>query len=98
MINWKKLHKRIPTQIKIKDQLFEIVWSTEIINDKHIMGMTRFDPNQIIIKIGQSPKETVHTYIHEVVHAIDYVYDIDLTEEQVLAIESSLSVILKQPL
>lgn len=94
-IKWNQLFKRIPTQIKIKGHTWEVLWSPTIVQDEHVMGETRFNPNQIIIKTGQTPKESVHTYIHEVLHAIDHVYGIGLTERQVILLESALSVVLK---
>lgn len=63
--------------------------------DPETMGETRFDPKQIILKKGYSDKETVHTYLHECLHALSHEFDIGLTEEQVKSFEKGLYYILK---
>ena len=73
---------------------FEIVW-TDGFQDPNVMGETRFEPNQIVIKKGMSNKETVKTYLHEVAHAYSDVYKMNLTETQVLNFEKGLYYLLK---
>ena len=95
MVNWKNLLKKIPSHIQVtKKARYEVVWTDGFL-DPNVMGETRFDPNQIVIKNNLSPKETVTTYIHEVIHAISNEYDVGLTETQVRALEKSLYYVLK---
>lgn len=95
MIKWKKLAKRIPFSIKTsKNDTFPVVFVTDFADGK-TLGETRFDPPQIAILLGQSPKMTVITYLHEVLHAISYTHGANLTENQVLALEQSIAYILK---
>jgi uncharacterized protein YpuA (DUF1002 family) len=63
--------------------------------DESVLGETRFDPKQIVIKDGQAPKDKVHTYIHELLHAISEEYEVNLTENQVRALERALYYVLK---
>lgn len=94
MINWKKIAKRIPHFVTIRRKaVYEVVWIDEFKNDK-VVGETRWDPKQIVIKTNQTPRETVHTYIHEVLHAISQEYNVALTEAQVMALEDALTVAL----
>lgn len=63
--------------------------------DENVLGETRFDVKQIAIKDDQPPKEKVHTYLHELLHAISDEYEVGLTETQVRALEKAIYYILK---
>lgn len=94
MIIWKKLVKLIPHFVTIKRKvIYEVMWTEDFLRRDHV-GETRFDTRQIVIKTNQTPKETVHTYIHEVLHAVSHEYDAALTETQVLALEKALTMAL----
>lgn len=95
-MNWSKLSKQIPLNVQIKSKVFyDVLWA----KDFELHGQVgKSEPNyrQITIKLDETPKETVLTYLHEVIHAISDTYDIGLTEQQVLKLEQSLNYILKQ--
>lgn len=94
-INWKRLVKRIPIQIRTSDKdVYPVVFVKDFADGK-TLGETRFDPNTIAIMMNQPAKLTVHVYLHEVIHAISATYNIGLTENQVLALEDALIYILK---
>jgi hypothetical protein len=59
------------------------------------VGETRFDRKQIAIKDKLSPKNTVITYLHEVAHGLSAEHDMQLTENQILALEKGLYYLLK---
>jgi hypothetical protein len=95
MLNWKRMTKRIPSKVQLTKQAsYEIVW-VDSFNNEDILGETRFGKSQIAIKKGMSPKLTVTTYLHEVLHGISAEHGIDLTEKQVLAFESAFYYLLK---
>jgi len=95
MINWFKYLQNIPARIKIGKNTYEILWIQEF-KDKEQVGESRFsEEKQILIKIGQSNKESVHTYFHEVLHAISEEYSVNLTENQVLNLEKALKDLIK---
>lgn len=93
-INWKKLFKRIPPSVKIGKRTYEIVWVDEFMGVPKL-GETRFDKPQIALLIKQTPKQAVSTYLHEVLHAVSFEENVNLTENQVLALEKSLLYVLK---
>lgn len=94
-MQWKKLVKLIPSKVQIKQKTdYEIVWTEEHVSEENL-GETRFDPKQIVISKDQCDKEKVHTYWHEVLHAISHEYGADLTETQVLKLEKALYYLLK---
>jgi len=68
---------------------YEILY-TEDFKDGKTLGETRFDPRQILLKANESDRETFHTYIHELLHAVSEEYKIGLTEGQVRKLEKSL--------
>jgi hypothetical protein len=94
-MDWKKLRRKIPHRVQIaKDAWYEIVWVDDF-KDGKTLGETRHDPRQIAILNGQSPKMTVVTYLHELMHAFCNENEADLTETQVLAFEKSFYYMLK---
>lgn len=97
MIRWINFLKKIPSAVHVSRKArYEVVWSDMIGKDENVLGETRFSPKQIVIKNSLSPKEAVHTYIHEVLHAISEEYDVNLTETQVRKLEKALHYILKE--
>lgn len=95
MISWKKLKSKIPHKVEVARKVFyEILWVDSFVNER-TMGETRFDLKQIVVKNNLSPKDTVHTYLHEYAHAASHEHGIELTENQVLAFEETLQFILK---
>jgi hypothetical protein len=96
MANWKELVTRIPHNVHTgKKDRFEVVWVDDFV-DGETFGETRFNPLQIAIKKNLSDKETVLTYLHEVIHAASYTHDINLTETQVRKLEKALIPLMKK--
>jgi len=94
-VNWKEKKAQIPNRVQISTKVFyEICWIDSFV-DPNVMGETRYDTKQIILKTGQSNKECVHTYLHEVDHARSFEYKVNLTENQVRALERSVYYVLK---
>lgn len=93
-VNWISLLKRIPHIVTFKKAKYEILWVDKFPDNK-TMGETRYDPKQIVIARHPSEKELVHTYIHEVIHAVDNEFEVGLTETQVRKLEKALYWVLK---
>lgn len=90
MVNWRKLAKRIPHKVQIGNKNFyEILW-VERFDDPEQVGEMFKDLKQIKLKIDQTNKEKVLTYLHEVIHAFSDENDIGLTESQVSKLEKSM--------
>lgn len=91
--NWKKKVNNIPAKVQIAPRVYyDVTWQKEIVDTKgnHLYGFT--DPNVrvITIKMDMSPKLTCETFFHECMHAWSEHYGINLTENQVLALEHIL--------
>jgi len=89
-INWKRLVNNIPSHVSTKDGLYEVLY-TEEFKDGKTLGESRFEEKQIVLKKGLSPKETVHTYFHELLHVSSEITGANLTENQVLSLEKDLT-------
>lgn len=90
MVNWKKLVKQIPYKVQVGNKLFyEVVW-VERFDDEGQVGEMDSTLKQIRIKINQSNKEKVLTYLHELCHAFSDENKIGLTESQVSKLESKM--------
>lgn len=96
MLKWKLFKDQIPHQIQLNAKsLYEILW-VDNFSDGKTLGEMRPDVKQIVIKTGQTPKNTVITYLHEVIHSISNEFDIGLTENQVLKCEKAIYYLLKK--
>lgn len=89
MINWKRYVERLPHVVKVRKNQYPICW-IEKFPDPQLLGITEFEQRKIILKTGQTNKNCVKTYLHEVVHAFSHEFDIGLTESQVKKIELAL--------
>jgi len=86
-VNWRKYLNRIPNFVRIDSRTkYEVVWIDDFA-DGNTLGETRYDPPQIVLKKGLSPKNTVITYLHEIMHCASDSYNIELTESQILNME-----------
>ena len=89
-INYKKFVRHIPTQIRVRSRVrYEVLFSDNIKNDGDVLGETRFEPKQIVLKNNQGNKELIHTLWHEFLHAVSEEYRVELTESQVRALEKA---------
>lgn len=80
----------IPALIRITAKIAYEVLFVEDFKDGKTAGECRWDLKQIVIKNGMSKTETVKTFIHETIHAIDGENKIGLTETQVLKLEEGI--------
>ena len=88
---YKKMKNNIPTSMKTSTtDNFEVLWSDNLIDagGKQLDGITRFEPNQILINKNQTDKNAVLTAVHEFFHGLDHSHEIGLTENQVLKLEN----------
>lgn len=85
---------RLPSHIKVKNKtVYELVW-LDTFSDPDVLGECRFDSRQIAIKSGQSEKQEMKTFIHEVLHAICEERGIEISHRSVYQLEEALFYIL----
>lgn len=84
----------IPSRIKIKNKVvYEVVW-VDSFEDSNTVGECRFDVKQIALKMNQSEKELMKTFIHEVLHAIEFERGVKIPHKTIYQLEDALFYIL----
>lgn len=84
-----KKRANLPTHLRVtRKRTYETLHVETFVNPE-ILGETRFEPAQIVLKKGQSASEEVSTYLHEAYHAMCHEENIKLTETQVLKLEKA---------
>jgi hypothetical protein len=86
-MEYRRVVKNIPTKVKLgAGKPYEVLWSKDL---GDAVGEARYTERQIVIKLGQSNKQTATTYLHEVFHALSDEHGLQLTEVQVLLFEAA---------
>lgn len=95
VVNWKTYFKQIPVSVQLTKKVkYDVTWTRPDPSIDH-MGRTHTDSKNIVVSLDLKPRMAVHTYLHEVLHAISEEYVVNLTEKQVLALEKALYFVLK---
>lgn len=94
---WSKLVKKIPAKVQISKKVtYNVRWADKLETKSYdLYGETDLNAKQITILKNMSPKQTIETYIHECLHAFSHEYEINLTENQILAMEKTFYYVLK---
>ena len=58
--------------------------------DMESLGLCRYGKLQIHISKKQAPQQKESTVLHEMIHAISYHLHLELSEQQIMALESGL--------
>lgn len=87
---------RWPGKVRIKARVhYEIVWVDQFIDSPDTRGECRFDTKQIVLLSGMADGPTFETLIHELLHAIEHEYKIQLPHKSIYAMESAVHAILR---
>lgn len=81
---------RYPREIQVGGEVYEVRFVTRIGRSRRVLGTC--DPATHIIRIrtGQSPPETLKTFLHEVLHAIEFSYSIPIPHNLIYKLEHCL--------
>lgn len=91
----KRKYPQIPSHVRLTPKRdYEVTYINNFKDPKQL-GECRLEPPQIVIKADLPPKEKFSTFIHELIHAISFEEDINLTETQVLKLERGLLRVLR---
>lgn len=90
-IKWKRMRKNIPSKVSCgKMGEFDVVFTDDLPltkNNRKLYGLTKFNPNVILINKDLDDKHTVTTFFHEWLHTFKLYKNCHLTEKQTLAFE-----------
>ncbi|NCY21739.1 hypothetical protein EBX31_07265 [bacterium] len=60
-------------------------------SDKETLGLCCPGEKEILLKQGMTPRERMSTFIHELLHAIEFEYEIDIPHKLVYQLEGPLT-------
>ena len=84
-----------PTKIRITSKIsYEIVWVPTFDCPKTV-GECRYESKQIVLRQGESPTNTFKTLLHEVLHAMEFEYKIDIPHKTIYGLEHAIERVLK---
>lgn len=79
--------KDFPREIEVGDDIWEVRFCRRVPDEgEETVGLCDPSDYLIWIKQGLSPRDRMETFIHEVLHAIEFSHDIDIPHRLVYAI------------
>ena len=84
---------KIPKRVKILGQIYTVGYQSEMQDD---MGECDYQNNTITLLSGMPEEKMMQTFLHEIVHAIDFTMNLNLKENQVDNMSVALYQILKE--
>lgn len=80
-----------PENIGIGSGEWTIVFKDNIDNNSSTLGLCDGGTNEIFIKNGQSPRETLETFLHEIIHAMEIEYSLVVSHKSVYVLQMALT-------
>lgn len=82
---------KIPHRVRIKARVaYDVVYADVIQDDPDCLGLCDFENRQIIIKNGQSEKETLKTFAHELFHSWEHEFKITIKHKDIYLLEDAV--------
>lgn len=82
---------KIPSQLLVRDQIYTVKFVDRIRGVKRGRGKCSFESQTIWIKRNMTEPEQLVTFCHELLHAIEFEYEIDIPHGLIYALESPLA-------
>jgi hypothetical protein len=87
---------KIPSKVRIKRGVYyKIVWQEIIADDQSCMGICVKEDRTITLKLGMSNSDTAKTFIHELIHAIEFTYEEPIPHRVVETLDEAIFKVLK---
>lgn len=87
---------KLPSKVRIKPKVsYQVVWSDCVAGNTEIRGLCEQGKRQITILTGMSPQLTTETFIHEVFHALEFEYEIEIPHKSIHLLEGAVLKLLK---
>jgi len=91
---------KIPSKICVKKGvIYEVVYVDEIESNPDLMGLCRDKKEsrqrQILLKKGMSQKDTWQTFIHELLHVLEFEHKIKISHKLIDKLEAPIFQLLK---
>lgn len=86
-----------PKRLLIGESEWKVVWKRKIVDDGILCaGLCDSKKKTIFLQIGQTPKERVSTFFHEMLHALEFEHGIALPHETIYRLEGPLAELFRQ--
>lgn len=79
-----------PTHVLINQEHYSVRFVKVIRKEKTCLGICDPERREIMIKIGQTKEETFKTFLHELLHAIEFEYELKIKHKLVHALEDPI--------
>lgn len=79
--------KDIPKKIWINENEWTIRFVKVVDNNVKFLGCCNWETKEIFIKIGLNPKERAMTLVHELLHALEFEYDLSIDHALIYRLE-----------
>jgi hypothetical protein len=86
---------KIPKSVTIGGLEYNIRFEENMVRDKSRTGESSGNKQELVIDPGMSKQIQETTFIHEVLHQIDFVYNIGLEHQAVFQLEAGIYAFLK---
>lgn len=86
---------KLPHKVRITQRISYEVCFVERFDDPETRGECRFDTKQVLLIQGMPDSILFETYTHEVIHAIEHEYKIEIPHKSIYALEAAIPKILK---
>jgi len=86
---------KIPQKIKIGGHYFEVIKSKELMTESGRHGDCIFNTNKIEINDNAKPDIMGAVLLHEILEALDYMYELGLEHNKIKTLEVGLYQVLK---
>lgn len=85
--------KDYPPHVRVKDAIYRVLFVRRIPGDssRALAGCCCRSTRTIWIALGQTPAERASTFMHEVLHAVDFEYGLNLSHRHIYRLERPLA-------
>ena len=82
---------KIPKTFKVAGRRYDVSFHDNLVVEESLIGESNQNTGRVRLQSGLSPDLTAITFLHELLHAIDYVYlDKSLDEKQIAVLGNAL--------
>lgn len=80
-------HSQYPKEVLVNGETYRVKFVRRIQNDSTLLGLCCSGTKTIWIKKGQNAMERLKTFVHEVLHAFEFEYDIKIPHKLIRDLE-----------
>lgn len=87
-----------PKEIFVKDMVWRVRFCRTVPDDPQEKDLGMCDPESrtIFIRYKQKPRETFMTFVHELLHAFEFEYNIEISHEIIYELEECIADLVTQ--